>query len=200
MEISHEKLSKKSREGLDTSFKVEYLLQVSLTLSQSWHCSQSEEALQTALSWHLAGRWWVNIDLSAWLARPPFLSWSGQGFPRWMSPWWHCRLVPHCRKLVSPYAEGHSDTISWKQCGISGTWRCRWLDWWHCLGRYRDGRRAGTRCRGRASPGRSWLPPESGRASKVRRRGSPPQPASLSPNKMWTRKFKVKTGVNKCYI
>lgn len=35
MEISHETLSKKSREGLDTSFKVEYLLQVSLTLSQS---------------------------------------------------------------------------------------------------------------------------------------------------------------------
>lgn len=149
-----------------------------------WQCSQTDSTLQMVSSWHWAGCQWTNIDSLVCLAPRPFPCGSGPDFPRWTSPWWRCKSEPHCRRPASPCAGGHSGTASWTPCEISATWRCRWPGWWRCSGRCTGGRRAGTKCPGRACSRMSWPRPESCRASRVRRRGSPPLPASLSPGKI----------------
>lgn len=148
-----------------------------------WQCSQTNWTLRMVSSWHWAGCRSTNIDLMVRLVPRPFLWGNDQDFPRWTFPWWHCKSEPHCRRPVSPCAGGHSGTASWTRCEISATWRCRWLGWWRCLGKCTGGRRARTKCPGRACSRRSWPRPESCRASTVRRRGPRPLPASLSPAK-----------------
>lgn len=97
------------------------------------------------------------------------------------NPWWHYNLGPCCNWQVSSPASAGSCTVSWRLLWISGTWDCKWQDWWHYLNKYRFCKIAGTSFLGRVWKERNWQQPGCGRASIGMQTGSQPRPASWWP-------------------
>ena len=119
-------------------------------------------------------------------SRPPAL-WPAR-CSRGTNPSWRCNTSARCTPPPSPCAASCTCTAFWRPRGTSGTWGCKWWGWWRCWCRCTSGRRAGTRCCGRAGRWRSWPPPGFGKASTAERRGRPPRPASsLSVDAKWRR-------------
>lgn len=114
--------------------------------------------------------------------------WSGRSLPpapwsarcsRGMNLWSRCNTSARCILPPSPCVASCTCRAFWTRRETSETWGCRWWGWWRCWCRCTSGRRGGTRCCGTAGRWRSWPPPGFGKASRARRRGRPPQLASL---------------------